>query len=60
MFVKRKEKELRELVNKLNARKVSNATSDDIILNLRTTIASQHNEIVERDTAKLKLESQIN
>jgi hypothetical protein len=38
MFVKRKEKELRELLNKLNARKVTNATQDDIILNLRTTI----------------------
>lgn len=38
LFVKKKETELRALVNKLNARKVNNLDSDEIILNLRTTI----------------------
>ncbi len=39
-FVKKKEIELRALVNKLNARKVNNLDQDVIILNLRTTIQS--------------------
>lgn len=59
LFVKRKELELRELVNKLNARKVTNLTQDDIILNLRTTIQSLHHEIVNRENEKVLLNKQI-
>jgi hypothetical protein len=59
LFVKRKELELRELVNKLNARKVTNLTQDDIILNLRTTIQSLHQEIVNRENEKVLLNKQI-
>ena len=60
IFVKRKEVELRALVNKLNSRKVNNLDQDEIILNLRTTIQSLHQEIVKKDNEKVELIAKLN
>ncbi len=50
---------MRELVNKLNSRKVNNLDQEEIILNLRTTIQSMHAEIVKRDNEKVELNSKL-
>ena len=59
IFVKRKEVELRALVNKLQTRKVNNLDQDEIILNLRTTIQSLHQEIVKKDNEMMELNKKL-
>ena len=59
IFVKRKEVELRALVDKLQARKVNNLAQDEIILNLRTTIQSLHQEKVKKDNELTELNKKL-
>ena len=52
IYVKQKETELRELINKLNEKNSNNSLKDDLIFKLKQTIMQLHDAQVKSESEK--------
>jgi len=59
MYVKRKEKELRELIEKLNEKNSNNTLKDEKIINLEKTIQSIRDDQIKMEKEKDKMSKEI-
>jgi len=59
IYVKQKEKELRDLIAKLNEKNQRNTLKDEIIYNLKQTIKKINDEQIKMEKEKCDMKSQI-
>ena len=59
IYVKQKEQELRELINKLNEKNTNNSLKDDLIFKLKQTILQLHEGQIKGEKEKTELQEKI-